>query len=368
MILEYFMYDASVESEKEFETRMAGVVDSIRNDVECEGINYHRLLSEEEQNEIIHYVMDFITPEIVRTAEGIAAENHLGSMTTEFVNEFVAVVLKEFPKFNCLKSREKDETCGELRKLSTFASNYRSEAMRNLYEKQQMYGTRDNRKIRNIDRTIEYILAETDYSGSDITPELIEEYMPKVSTAPIDADEINKMLAVKQSVFSIDARDNAEELIDKKNCFDFADPAIEKFLRDWIDGMRTYRKLIFLQNFQFCPDEYKDMTVKEFSCTDCLLKACRADNIGSKNIKNGNVIVHRTNNRVEDSAIEKIALDEVDHVEESHIMKSRWRNVESLKKYIKDHAIPADELENQMERFFSAYCDEVLAEIAAMEE
>lgn len=366
MILQYFIYDASVESEKEFETRMAGVVDSIRNDVECEGINYHRMLSEEEQNEIVHYVMEFITPEIVKTAEGIAAENHLGKMTTEFVNEFVAVVMKEFPKFNNLKSRKTDENCEELRKLSTFASNYRSEAMRNVFEKQQMYGTRDNRKIRSIDRTIEYILAETDYSGSDITPELIEEYMPKVSSAPIDADEINKMLAVKQSVFSIDVRDNAEELMDKRNCFDIVDPAIEKFLKDWIDGMRNYRKLIFLQNWQFCPDEYKDMTVKEFSCTDCLLKACRADNIGAKNIKSGNLKVVRTNNRADKNNIEDIALDDVEHVEETHITKSRWRSVESLKNYIEEHKIPADELENQMERFFSKYCDELLAEIASM--
>lgn len=364
-MLEYFTFDETVENVTEYLTRMAGVLDSIQNDVEYEGINYNFMLTREEQNAIKVYVSDFIIKDVINTAEGIAAEKHLGALTNDFVTETVVEVLTNFYKFNNPRFKKAEENQEKtLNKLSVFVKIYSRPALRKVFESQQHYGTRDNRKIRNIDRTINYILTETSFTSADITAELIEEYMPEVTSQPINADEINRMFLVKQSLFSIDAYDKGEELVDERDYFTIADPAIEKFLKDWIDGMRTYKKLIFLQGYQFCPDEYKDMSVKEFSCDECLLKACRMDNIGRKSIKHGDVKIVRTANNVR---AEDASLKDVDYVAERCIIKMRHTIMESLKKYIKESGIPKDELECQVERFFCKYCDELIAELKAMQ-
>lgn len=362
-MLEYFAFDEKVENVTEYLTRMAGVVDSIQNDVEYEGINYKRMLTHDEQAAIRMYVIDFIIKDVINTAEGIAAERHLGALTDDFVTETVIEVLTNFHKFNNPRFKKVgDNEENKLNKLSVFVKIYSRPALRTVFESQQHYGTRDNRKIRNIDRTINYILTETEYTSADITAELIEEYMPRVSTQPIDADEINKMFAVKQSLFSIDAYDKGEELIDDSDCFIIVDPAIEQLLKDWIDEMRTYKKLIFLQGCQFCPDEYKNMTIKEFSCDEYLLKACRMDNIGKKSICHGDINIERTHGKNAGN----INLTDVDYVAERCIIKMRHTIMESLKEYILKSGIPMDELENQVERFFCKYCDELLEELRAM--
>ena len=235
-MLEYFTFDETVENVTEYLTRMAGVLDSIQNDVEYEGINYNFMLTREEQNAIRVYVSDFIIKDVINTAEGIAAEKHLGALTNDFVTETVVEVLTNFYKFNNPRFKKAEENQEKtLNKLSVFVKIYSRPALRKVFESQQHYGTRDNRKIRNIDRTINYILTETSFTSADITAELIEEYMPEVTSQPINADEINRMFLVKQSLFSLDAYDKGEELVDERDYFIIADPAIEKFLKDWID-------------------------------------------------------------------------------------------------------------------------------------
>ena len=126
-MLDYFAFDEKVENVTEYLTRMAGVMDSIQNDVEYEGINYKRMLAHDEQVAIRMYVIDFIIKDVINTAEGIAAERHLGALTDDFVTETVIEVLTNFHKFNNPRFKKVgDNEENKLNKLSVFVKIYMS--------------------------------------------------------------------------------------------------------------------------------------------------------------------------------------------------------------------------------------------------
>lgn len=359
-MVKFFTYDGA-ENKTEYLARMAAIIDSIKNDIEFEGINYNRILSDSEKEEIEDYIKTFITPDIVNIANGIAAEKRLGKeRTKDFVSETVAEVLEKFYRFNNSRvypSKKRDV------KFSVFIKEYSKAALDKLYNSETWHSQNDAKKIRAINRAVSYIIENTNHKENDITVTMIAEALPMVTTRPFDEEEVVRLLQINQSAYSVEAFEEGEELIDETDYFIIADPAIDAFLQTWIDGLRMHSKLIFLQGCEFCPPEYAEMTIKQFSCDECLIKACRMDNIGKKNICHGNLKVEKThsNTRAED-----LDLSDVDYVLESCIWKARTRTKESLKKYILESGIPADELEHQLERFFCRYCDELLDELRAI--
>lgn len=353
------------ESKTEFLTRLAGIMDSIKNDVEYEGINYNVILSEEEKNELEASIKELIVPEVVNIAQGIAAEKRLGKQKTEvFVSETVAEVIEKYYRYNNRRVyTPKDGAEFVPRTFSAFIKAYSMAALDRVYKAETWQDQNTSKKLRAIKRTVEFILCNTNFTEDQITEKMIVQYMPNVTKVSFDEDEVRRVLSNSQSVYSIDSYDEGEELVDDTDYFIIADPAIDAFLQTWIDGLRMHSKLIFLQGCEFCPPEYAEMTIKQFSCDECLIKACRMDNIGKKNICHGNLKVEKThsNTRAED-----LDLSDVDYVLESCIWKARTRTKESLKKYILESGIPADELEHQLERFFCRYCDELLEELRAI--
>lgn len=353
------------ESKTEFLTRLAGIMDSIKNDVEYEGINYNVILSEEEKDELAASIKELIVPEVVNIAQGIAAEKRLGKQRTKgFVSELVAEVLEKYYRYN--NSRvytPKDGAEFVPCAFSVFIKAYSKAALDRVYKAETWYDSNTSKKLRAINRTVEFILRNTNSTEDQITEKMIAQYLPNVTKESFDEEEVGRVLSCTQSVYSIDSYEEGEELVDDTDYFIIADPAIDAFLKTWIDGLRMHSKLIFLQSCDFCPPEYSGMTIKQFSCDECLIKACKMDNIGKKNICHGNLKVEKTHTNTK---AEDINLIDVDYVPESCIWKVRARTKASLTKYILESGIPEDELKNQLGRFFCRYCDELLEELRAI--
>lgn len=355
------------ETKEQYYNRMAQIVNAIETGAAYDGMDLRLIYTEEALASMRACIFEQLYNPIQRVAGKVASEVGILYMVEDFSQSVAESVLSNFYKFNNPDFRLKDEDGAFVPvSFSKFIRFCAKEPMRKLLQQETGCTKRISLMLRKISRTEEHIMKMTGAHLSDLTPAVIAEFMPDIEENPLSEAQIREALAMKKVFISVDAGDddNSLEPADESDPYIIADEAIERFLRRWIDGMKPHKKMIFLQACEFCPDEYADMTIKEFSCDECLIDLCRRDNVARKNIEHGSVNIERQGRK----DVHMDSYKDCDYVKEDHIAWMRTATNRDFKKYILDSSVQMDELLHQVERFFKSYWNEMMEEYFGSEE
>lgn len=355
------------ETKEEYYNRMAQIVNAIETGALYNGMDLRAIYTEEALMSMRVCIFEELYDPIQRVAGKVASEIGILYMVEDFMQAVAECVLKNFYKFNNPEFRTKDEA-GKFTPVSfgKFIRFCAKEPTRKLLQQETGCTKRISLMLRKISRTEEHIMKMTGAHLSDLTPAIIAEFMPDIEENPLTEAQIREAIATKKVFISVDAGDenNSLEPVDESDPYIVVDEAIDRFLRKWIDGLKPHRRMIFLQNCKFCPDEYADMTLKEFSCDKCLVNLCRQENVGKKNIEHGDLNIERQGRK----DVSADAYKDVDYVREDHIGWVRIATNRDFKNYILESGVQKDELEHQLERFFKSYWNELMEEFFGQED
>ena len=346
-MLSFINFNSEVETKDQYYERMAQVVNAIRTGAFYDGVNLQLIYTEHALKEVEKCIMEIIREDVICVAIKMVSENSIFYMKEDFVSDVMTNVLSEFHKYNNPDYRIKGDD-GEFKKanFSNFVRFCAKKSLRDLLRGENGTAKRMDCKQRKIDRTKEYIMKTTGANEDMITPEIIEVYMEALEKNPLTADEIREALVYKISVVPItDELDNVQASESYEDEFDYTDEHIEDFLREWIESQEAYKQMIFLQNCKFCPGVYCDMSLEDFACDYCYIKAVKMCPTAAKNIK---------------PADENF---DSEHVSINQISRHRGYTFDSFKDYVRQSGIPEDELRHQVEKFFLKYWDELIEKI-----
>lgn len=334
-MLNALIFNPNVEGRDVYLTRMSKVVDSIRNGIEVDEVNYQKLLSKEEMEEFKNYLFEVMLPIIKKEGQYYVKKNKLNRIKDDYMNQLFLEVWNNFHKYNNDAYTSLVDTCA----FSTFVKVYTRDPARKVINSEEGRSKYVGYKMNMINKTIRYMTEQLGVNPDEITPEDIQMFMPNVSTLELSLNDIistinhmNYRVQLEDYMETENPEDNLDEMVisneNGKNTF-----------KVFINALRPMQRFIFCQSFGFCSDKYDDISLNQLVCDPDFLKIVKGDHIGAKHITKGNVFIEkpRVNGfEVKDGPWE---LANVEHIDVNFVTHQRVRCNKLIVKFVQENEL-----------------------------
>ncbi len=329
-----FIFNGNNEDRNKYLTRMAVVVDSINTGREIPELcaSYKDILNETEQQEVKDYVFEVMAPVIKEEGNFYIKKAGIKEMADDYLNNLYMEVWKNFPKFNNPDYKGTDGTCA----FRTFVKVYTKEPGRKTTNTENGHSKYYGYKMSIIRKAQDYIAINLGVDTDDITPELIHEFLPKVSNNQLSVNDITNTLKLMQARVNLEDCDKYSEFATEMDELFIATEGVTEVFKEFMDKLRPLQKFIFCQNYGFCSDKYDDITLEQLVCDPDFIKIVKDDHIGTKHLTRGDMDIKEP--RVNGFELkEPIHLKDVEHIDVNFVTHQRVRCNKLIKECVTEN-------------------------------
>ena len=352
-----FYYNPVEECKADYLTRMAKVIDSIRNGVELPefGFSLRELLSEEEKREVADYVFGIMMPTIKEEGCYYIRKNGMKAMADDYLNQLYLEVWKNFHKYNNPSYKETEGTCS----FRTFVKIYTKDPARTVTNNENGVSKRAGYKKNIIKKTQRYITSNYGIDVDDITAEDIFANMKEVSATQLSVNDIAKTMSLMMSRAGMeDIENNCDYATEMEELY-IASQNVTDTFHAFVNKLRPMQRFIFCQNFGFCSEKYDDITLAQLACDADFLKLVKEDVIGKKHLVTSDVQIDAP--RKNGSVIQggPIVLCNVEHIDVNFITHQRVRCRDLIVEFVKEKGLDEYDVMSSLTQILGETWDEL---------
>lgn len=352
-----FYYNPVEECKADYLTRMAKVIDSIRNGVEAPefGFSLRELLSEGEKREVEDYVFNIMLPTIKEEGCYYIRKNGMKAIADDYLNQLYLEVWKNFHKFNNPSYKETEGTCS----FRTFVKIYTKDPARTVTNNENGVSKRAGYKKSIIKKTQRYITNNYGIDVDDITAEDIFANMKEVSATQLSVNDIAKTMSLMMSRAGMeDIENNCDYATEMEELY-IASQKITDIFHAFVNKLRPMQRFIFCQNFGFCSEKYDDITLAQLACDADFLKIVKEDVIGKKHLVTSDVQIDAP--RKNGSVIQggPIVLCNVEHIDVNFITHQRVRCRDLIVEFVKEKGLDEYDVMSSLTQILGETWDEL---------
>jgi hypothetical protein len=353
-----FIFNGNNEDRSEYLARMAKVIDSIHTGrvIPEIGKNYKETLNEDEKNEIQNYVFEVMLPIIKEEGNFYIKKAGLRDVAEIYLNQLYLEVWKNFHKFNNPIYRDMDVNCA----FRTFVKVYTKEPARKTLNSENGQSKHFGYKKNIISKTQKYITVNYGLDTEDITPELIHEFLPEVSTTQLSVEDITNTLKLMQARVSMEDCENHSEFSTEMDELFIATENVMNAFKVFMDKLRPLQKFIFCQNYGFCSHKYDDITLEQLVCDPDFIKIVKEDHIGTKHLISSDMEIKEP--RVNGFGLRKpMHLSDVEHIDVNFVTHQRVRCNKLVIEFVNDNKFDEYDVRANLAVLMRSVWDELAA-------
>lgn len=332
-----YLLNSKNETVDQYLTRAARWVDVIRNEAVYPEADCMELLKmkEEEKKELINYVFSIMQPMIKEAATVMVHRQQMYAMMEDFENQLSMDVFMGFHKFNNPRYMTTENlNC----MFSTFINLFIKDASRIAWREQRGLTKRADDKKRIIQRAME-LASELYMKSPDVlSVEEIHSCIPEITDRNLTEAEVREVLILMKGNLSLQALSRDMHPCIETDMISFLDPSIEKEIRQFLNSMRPVERFVFLQQNEFCPDQFARMTREELVAEEIFVELCENDKFGCRNVS----YIEETHSKV---------------VSVSFLKNVRLSSKERFIKVIRNLDCTYDDLSGRLEEIMMEYWD-----------
>ena len=333
------LFSETKESKKEYLSRMAILLDIIRNFPDLK--EAHPLLmtmDDTDAKEFENYLCLVVYKDVERTAKMVAANNSLLDYKDVIFSYLIMDVISNLHKYN------NPAYVGYAQGYSfdSFIRAYAKNAVRQAISEKTGLNKHQLAKANHVKKTIRLVALAKKISMDCVTIDDIFEYQGKVGDSLcLKKEVISEVLGYMNipvhndgmEEFDVPYMDSEYEESEKNET--------KELLRVFFDNLRSAQKYIFLQR---CQSKEEGATVKQMAKNERLIALCLLDEVSKRNITVGNLSIIRPKGKTDAPQIEEV-FENVQYVKLEFIDYMYRDAKKRLIGYIRDHGLRQQDLE-----------------------
>ena len=286
-----FRYAGTCEKERdEYLEKAAKWFESMYLGVEIENnINLKEILSEYEKSELREYVFSIMYPVIEKVGLKVSGQYDIKE-PYGVVDNIAMAVLKDFHKYN----NERYMDGNYKYPFYVFVMARSRGAIRDEHMMELSLSRRTYDKLRKIERARRYASKKYDMDEYEVNSKTISVWYKALFGEEIVCQEVDQILNFvfpKKDIELIQGDlpkedDEIEKLI-------VEDMEVRDVLHKAYAQMRPVEQFIILQQFGFCSDRYKDLSVRQLCCDSDFVRLASMDKVAMLNVEYGTIEVSR---------------------------------------------------------------------------
>lgn len=272
-----FLYDKRIDDVNVYLTNMAIWFDKLRYP-DCYKEEECNFEDEMTKKELFNYVYSVMDPIIKKITNICVKTWELYDIEDDFYIQVAVDVFHNFHKYNNPRYRD----CNETFAFSTFVNKFLKNAARIVRREKNGYPKRIDDCRRQVERAKEYIVTRDNKDYGSITIDEIYEVLPQISKVPMSMKLLKQTIKIMSYTYTYDNYDNIVIYEDK---LPNIDPENEKVIVNFFDNLRPMEKFIFLQNYEYCSDEYIGLSTRKLGMIKEFINICKYDRYGCNHIE-----------------------------------------------------------------------------------
>lgn len=333
------LFSETKESKKEYLSRMAILLDIIRNFPDLKAS--HSLLmtmDDTDLKEFENYLCLVVYKDVERTTKLVAANNSLLDYKDVIFSYLIMDVISNLHKYN------NPAYVGYAQGYSfdSFIRAYAKNAVRQAISEKTGLNKHQLAKANHVKKTIRLVALAKKISMDCVTIDDIFEYQGKVGDSLcLKKEVINEVLGYMNTPVHNDGMEEFDVPYMDSEYEESEKNETKELLRVFFDNLRSAQKYIFLQR---CQSKEEGATVKQMAKNERLIALCLLDEVSKRNITVGNLSIIRPKGKTDAPQIEEV-FENVQYVKLEFIDYMYRDAKKRLIGYIRDHGLRQQDLE-----------------------
>ena len=333
------LFSETKESKKEYLSRMAILLDIIRNfpDLIASHAVVMRLV-DSDVYEFDSYLCLVVYKDVERTTKMVAANNSLLDYKDVIFSYLIMDVISNLHKYN------NPAYVGYAQGYSfdSFIRAYAKNAVRQAISEKTGLNKHQLAKANHVKKTIRLVALAKKISMDCVTIDDIFEYQGKVGDSLcLKKEVISEVLGYMNTPVHNDGMEEFDVPYMDSEYEESEKNETKELLRAFFDNLRSAQKYIFLQR---CQSKEEGATVKQMAKNERLIALCLLDEVSKRNITVGNLSIMRPKGKTDAPQIEEV-FENVQYVKLEFIDYMYRDAKKRLIGYIRDHGLRQQDLE-----------------------
>lgn len=333
------LFSETKESKKEYLSRMAILLDIIRNFSDLKAS--HPLLmtmDDTDAKEFENYLCIVVYKDVERTAKTVAANNSLLDYKDVIFSYLIMDVISNLHKYN----NPAYMGYAEGYSFDSFIRAYTKNAVRQAISEKTGLNKHQLAKANHVKKTIRLVALAKNISIDCVTVDDIFAYQGKVGDSLcLKKEVISEVLGYMNTPVHNDGMEEFDVPYMDSDYEESEKNETKELLRVFFDDLRGAQKYIFLQR---CQAKEEGATVKQMAKDERLIALCLLDEVCKRNITVGNLSIMRPKGKLDAPQIEEV-YENVQYVKLEFIDYMYRDAKKRLIGYIRDHGLRQQDLE-----------------------
>lgn len=284
----HLTFDAKIETKKAYLTRMARLLNVIRN--HPEQINEYPQISGmtlEEEKEFENYLCEVIRSDVEKAAKLAARRSKIEDYTDVIINNALISTMQVIHTYNDPVMITAEDGYS----FEVFISNLIRNSVREAFIEKTGLKKHQIDKVNRVRKTMNYIVTTTQKSYEDVMPEDIFESQGQISNAkPLSVESIKDILEYSATQVYMDGLENFEIELKEHLFVGIENDETKKMLHNMFGDMRKAQQYIFLKKFASGNER---ITYKQLAKETKLIELCMEDEVCMRNLTRGSLTILR---------------------------------------------------------------------------
>lgn len=333
------LFSETKESKKEYLSRMAILLDIIRNFPDLKA-SYPllRTMDDTDAKEFENYLCVVVYKDVERTAKTVAANNSLLDYKDVIFSYLIMDVIYNLHKYN----NPAYMGYAEGYSFDSFIRAYTKNAVRQAISEKTGLNKHQLAKANHVKKTIRLVALAKNISIDCVTVDDIFSYQGKVGDSLcLKKEVISEVLGYMNTPVHNDGMEEFDVPYMDSDYEEAEKNETKELLRVFFDNLRGAQKYIFLQR---CQSREEGATVKQMAKDERLIALCLLDEVCKRNITVGNLSIMRPKGKTDVPQIEEV-FENVQYVKLEFIDYMYRDAKKRLIGYIRDHGLRQQDLE-----------------------
>lgn len=333
------LFSETKESKKEYLSRMAILLDIIRNFPDLKASQPLLMtMDDTDAKEFENYLCIVVYKDVERTAKTVAANNSLLDYKDVIFSYLIMDVISNLHKYN----NPAYMGYAEGYSFDSFIRAYTKNAVRQAISEKTGLNKHQLAKANHVKKTIRLVALAKNISIDCVTVDDIFAYQGKVGDSLcLKKEVISEVLGYMNTPVHNDGMEEFDVPYMDSDYEESEKNETKELLRVFFDDLRGAQKYIFLQR---CQAKEEGATVKQMAKDERLIALCLLDEVCKRNITVGNLSIMRPKGKLDAPQIEEV-YENVQYVKLEFIDYMYRDAKKRLIGYIRDHGLRQQDLE-----------------------
>lgn len=337
------VFDKKIESKKAYLTRMARLLDVIRNHPE-QMMEHPQIagMTADEVREFENYLCEVIKGDVEKAANLAAHKNKLEEYKEVITNMALISVMEILPAYNDPATVEVEDGYS----FDTFIANSVKSSVREAFKEKTGLKKHQLDKANRVRKAMNYIATTSQKTYEEITVEEIFRAQVHISNAkPLSMESIRDVLDYMETQVHIDGMEDFEVASKDKPFMSVENEETKELLHTMFKDMKKAQQYVFLKRFSSGEER---TTYKQLAKETKLIELCMEDEVCKRNLTKGSLIISRPKGQVskEEEKFEDIIFLKVD------FMDYLYRDaLKRFQKFVMENQLLPSDLEGWLEEW-----------------